>query len=152
MHGSRGRPQRGSTSAKSIRKRWSAFRERLEGVIGPEYLRSLGAPGVHHFMAFEGERPVASAVLYAFEELGYLGMALTAEPFRRRGAQSALIAQRIKKAVEVGCKIVVSETLSIAKHSLGNLQKAGFEVAYEKEVYGLFSDNEPTATSRALGL
>ena len=56
---------------------------RLDGIVGPEYLRSLGAPGVHHFMAFEGEQPVASAVLYAFEELGYLGMALTAEPFRR---------------------------------------------------------------------
>jgi hypothetical protein len=48
--------------------------------------------------------------------------------------------------VDVGCKIVVSETLSIAKHSLGNLQKAGFEVAYQKEVYGLFADDEPRAT------
>jgi len=98
-------------------------------------------------MAFEGEQPVASAVLCTFKELGYLSMALTAEPFRRRGAQSALIAQRIKKAVTVGCKIVVSETLSILEHSLGNLQKAGFKVAYEKEVYGLFADNEPKATS-----
>jgi hypothetical protein len=42
----------------------------------------------------------------------------------------------------------LSETLSIAKHSLGNLRKAGFDVAYEKEVYGLFADNEPRATSR----
>ena len=121
---------------------------RLDGVIWPEYLRSLGAPGVHHFMAFEGEQPVASAVLCTFKELGYLSMALTAEPFRRRGAQSALIAQRIKKAVTVGSKIVVSETLSILEHSLGNLQKAGFKVAYEKEVYGLFADNEFKATSR----
>jgi hypothetical protein len=121
---------------------------RLDGVIWPEYLRSLGAPGMHHFMAFEGERPVASAVLCNFKELGYLSMALTAEPFRRRGAQSALIAQRIKKAVAVGCEIVVSETLSILEHSLGNLQRAGFEVAYEDEVYGLLADNEPRATSR----
>jgi hypothetical protein len=72
---------------------------------------------------------VASAVLFIFEELGYLSAALTTEPFRRRGAQSALIAQRIKKVAAVGCKIVVSETLSIVEHSLGNLQKAGFEVA-----------------------
>jgi hypothetical protein len=35
-----------------------------------------------------------------------------------------------------------------AKHSLGNLQKAGFDVAYEKEVYGLFADNEPRAIGR----
>jgi hypothetical protein len=39
-------------------------------------------------MAFEGERPVASAALCAFEELGYLGMALTVEPFRRRGLRA----------------------------------------------------------------
>jgi hypothetical protein len=56
--------------------------------------------------------------------------------------------QRIRKAVAVGCKIVVSETLSILEHSLGNLQKTGFEAAYENEVYGLFADNEPRATSR----
>jgi hypothetical protein len=42
---------------------------RLDGIVGPEYLRSLGAPGVHHFMAFEGAQPVASALLYAFGEL-----------------------------------------------------------------------------------
>jgi GNAT superfamily N-acetyltransferase len=53
----------------------------------------------------------------------YLGMALTDEPFRRRGAYSALIAERIKKAVEVGCKIAVSETLSVAQHSLGQPAK-----------------------------
>ncbi len=87
-------------------------------------------------------------MLCIFEELGYLSMALTAEPFRRRGAQSALIARRIKKAVAIGCKIVVSERLSILEHSLGNLQKAGFEVAYENEAYGLFAGNEPRATSR----
>lgn len=34
-------------------------------------------------------RPVASAVLYVFEEISYLSLALTAGPFRCRGAQSA---------------------------------------------------------------
>ena len=109
---------------------------RLEGVVWPEYLRSLGAPGVHHFMAFEAERPVASAVLCVFEQLGCLSLALTAEPFRRRGAQRALIAKRIAKAVALGCRTIVSETLSILEDSLGNLQNAGFEVIYEKEVFG----------------
>jgi hypothetical protein len=59
-----------------------------------------------------------------------------------------VIAQRIKKAVAAGCKIVVSEALSILQHSLGNSQQLGFEVVYESEVYGLFTDNEPKATSR----
>jgi hypothetical protein len=98
-------------------------------------------------MAFERKRPVASAVLFISEGLGSLRMALTAEPFRR-GAQSALIVRRINKAGALGCKIVVSETLSILEHSPGNLQKAGFEMAYENEVYSPFADNAPRAISQ----
>ena len=64
----------------------------------PEYLRTTGLPGFCHFMAFDGNRPVASAVLCTFEELGYLCMARTAEADRGRGAQRALIAKRIDKA------------------------------------------------------
>jgi hypothetical protein len=86
-------------------------------------------------MAFDGNRPVASAVLCTFEELGYLCMARTAEADRGRGAQRALIAKRIEKARALGCRTLVSETLSIVPISLGNLRKAGFKTVYEKEVY-----------------
>jgi GNAT superfamily N-acetyltransferase len=101
----------------------------------PEYLQSAGAPGYHHFIALDRDRPVASAVLCVFENLGYLCMARTAEPARRRGAQRALIAKRIEKARALGCRTLASETLSIVPISLGNLQKAGFQTVYEKEVY-----------------
>ena len=70
--------------------------ERHEGVAWPDYLRSAGAPGFHHFMAFDGGRPIATANLCVLDDLGYLGAALTAEPFRGRGAQQALIARRLK--------------------------------------------------------
>src|SRR5262249_48675378 len=72
--------------------------ERHEGIASPDYLRSAGAPGFHHFMAFDDGRPIATAVLCILGDLGYLGAALTAEPFRRRGAQQALIAQRVEAA------------------------------------------------------
>jgi GNAT superfamily N-acetyltransferase len=109
--------------------------ERHEGIAWPDYLRSAGAAGFHHFMAFDGGRPIATAVLCVFDGLGYLGTALTAEPFRGRGAQQALIAKRIETAASLGCQILVSETLSFLKVSLGNLQKAGFKMIFEKEVY-----------------
>jgi GNAT superfamily N-acetyltransferase len=109
--------------------------ERHEGIAWPDYLRSAGTPGFHHFMAFDGGRPIATAVLCVFDGLGYLGTALTAEPFRGRGAQQALIAKRIETAASLGCQILVSETLSILEVSLGNLQKAGFKMIFEKEVY-----------------
>jgi GNAT superfamily N-acetyltransferase len=108
---------------------------RLEGVAWPEYVRCADRPGFHHFMAFAHGEPAASAVLYAFEDLGYLSLGLTGEAFRRRGAQRALIAARIEKAIALGCRTLVSETLSILEDSLSNLMKAGFEPIYEKEVY-----------------
>jgi hypothetical protein len=100
-----------------------------------DYLQSAGAPGYHHFMAFDRDRPVATAVLCVFEGLGYLCMARTAEPDRGRGAQRGLIASRIEKARALGCRALASETLSIVPISLGNLQKAGFRTVYEKDVY-----------------
>jgi GNAT superfamily N-acetyltransferase len=109
--------------------------ERHEGIAWPDYLRSAGTPGFHHFMAFDDGRPIATAVLCVLGDLGYLGAALTAQPFRGRGAQQALIARRVEAAVLLGCRILVSETLSILKDSLGNLQKAGFTPVFEKEVY-----------------
>ena len=108
---------------------------RLDEVAWPEYLRSAGAPGFYHFMAFDRGQPVASAVLCAFAGVGYLRMALTAESARRRGAQQALIAKRIEKARALGATTIVSETLSILPISLSNLRKAGFQPLYEKEVY-----------------
>jgi hypothetical protein len=106
-----------------------------DDVMWPDYRRSAGASGYHHFMAFDGARPVASAALYVAEELGYLGMASTAEADRRRGAQQALIAARIETARAVGCRVLVSETLSILTSSLGNLRRAGFTSIYDREVY-----------------
>jgi GNAT superfamily N-acetyltransferase len=109
---------------------------RLDDAAWPEYLQSTGVPGFYHFIAFDRRRPVASAVLCVSGELGYLGMARTAETARGRGAQRALIAKRIEKARALGCRTLASETLSIVPISLSNLLKAGFQPAYEKEVYG----------------
>ena len=91
--------------------------------------------GFFHYMAFDGKRPVAIAALCIFEDIGYLMAAATAESHRRRGAQQALIAKRIERAEALGCAIEVSETLYMLEHSWRNLQRAGFQEVYEKEVY-----------------
>jgi GNAT superfamily N-acetyltransferase len=109
--------------------------QRYEGIAWPDYLRSAGVPGFHHFVAFDDGLPIATAVLSVLDDLGYLGTAFTGEPFRGRGAQQALIAKRIETAAALGCRVLVSETLSFLKVSLGNLQKAGFETIFEKGVY-----------------
>ena len=112
-----------------------AARDQLGDMLWPGYLRSLGKENFFHYMAFDGSRPVAIAALCIFEDIGYLMAAVTAERDRRRGAQQALIAKRIARAEQMGCSIQVSETLYMIEHSLRNLHRAGFEEAYEKEVF-----------------
>jgi len=59
--------------------------------------------------------------------------ARTTETHRKRGAQQAL--KRVERAEQIGCSIVVSETLTMLEHSLRNLLRAGFREVYDKEVY-----------------
>ena len=113
----------------------AAARDRLGDTMWPEYARSAGKEGFFHYMAFDRDLPVATAALCVFEDLGYLLMGSTAKSHRQRGAQQALIAKRIEKAEAVGCAIMVSETLYMLEHSYRNLQRAGFQEIYEKEVY-----------------
>lgn len=113
----------------------AAMREPPDQSIWPDYLRTAGREGFFHYMAFDGKRPVAIAALCIFEDIGYLTAAATAESHRRRGAQQALIARRIERAEALGCAIEVSETLYMLEHSWRNLQRAGFQEVYEKEVY-----------------
>jgi GNAT superfamily N-acetyltransferase len=101
----------------------------------PGYVKSAGEDGFFHYMAFDDSRPVAIATLCIFEDLGYLMTAATAESHRKRGAQQALIGKRIARAQQAGCSMLVSETLYMIEHSYRNLQRAGFEEVYEKEVY-----------------
>lgn len=110
-------------------------RDHLGETLWPEYARSAGSDGFFHYMAFDGERPVAIAALCIFENLGYLMASATAESHRKRGAQQALIAKRVERAEQIGCGIMVAETLYMLEHSYRNLQRAGFQEVYEKEVY-----------------
>jgi hypothetical protein len=107
----------------------------LERASWSDFRRCVGAPDFSHYIACDHDRPVGSAALQVLDGVGHLCMAFTAEPDRRRGAQQALIARRIEAATARGCRVLVSETLSFLKSSLGNLRRAGFAPIYEKEVY-----------------
>jgi GNAT superfamily N-acetyltransferase len=107
----------------------------IEDAAMDGFMQFIGRPGFSHFAAFEGDQPIATAILVQLEDLAYLSHARTAEPFRGRGAQTALIAARIAEAHRLGCTLIVSQTLTMLKGSYANLSRAGFEVAYETEVY-----------------
>jgi hypothetical protein len=113
----------------------AGMRGPLGDTLWPGYARSVGTPGFFHYMAFAGDQPVAIAALCIFEDIGYLMTAATAAGHRKRGAHQALIAARILRAEQIGCETLVSETLYMLEHSYRNLRRAGFQEAYEKEVF-----------------
>src|SRR5438552_1411116 len=113
----------------------SAAREQFGLVTMAGFEESAGRDGFHHYMAFDAGRPIASAALVQFEDVGYLTNAHTSEPDRRRGAQSALIARRIEDARNLGCAHVNSQTLTMLESSFSNLQRHGFREIYDQEVY-----------------
>jgi GNAT superfamily N-acetyltransferase len=96
-------------------------------------------PGFSQFLAFNGHRPVATGSVYTAGDMAWMGRAATLVEHRRRGAHTALIAARIKRAAELGAKWIVCETLEPKPRRPGgsyrNLLKLGFEPAYLRPIW-----------------
>lgn len=82
------------------------------------------------WLAFDGDEPAGAAGLYVAEGLGYLGLAGTLPAHRGKGAQNALLAARIRRAAELGCDLVITETGERRddrpSSSYRNILRAGF--------------------------
>ena len=100
---------------------------------------AVGAPGFSHYLAFDGDKPVATGLLYVQGDSGWLGWGGTLSAYRRRGAHSALIAARVKRAAQLGAKWIVSETLAPTpgrpSGSYRNQLRQGFEQAYQRPIW-----------------
>jgi hypothetical protein len=86
------------------------------------------------WVAWDGDEPAGAAGLYVCDGAGYLGLAGTRAEFRGTGGQSALLGQRIRRAAELGCDVLVTETGERGEgrpsNSYRNILRAGFsEVA-----------------------
>lgn len=108
----------------------------------PWIAHTVGRPGWRHYLAFDGDKPVATGALYAQGDYSWLDFASTLPEYRNRGAQSALVERRIRDAVELGCKRLVVETAQETPErpapSYRNMLRFGFQVAYVRPNY-LFS-------------
>jgi GNAT superfamily N-acetyltransferase len=98
-----------------------------------------GRPGWSWYLAHDGDTPVACGALFVHGRHGWLGQAATAPTHRRRGAQSALIAARIRAAADAGAEVVVTETGEIVDDrptiSYRNILRAGFRAVYLRPNY-----------------
>jgi ribosomal protein S18 acetylase RimI-like enzyme len=91
------------------------------------------------YVAYDGDDPAGAAALYVHDGTGYLCFAATKPEHRRKGAQGALLAARIRDAAEAGCKRLVTETGERIplkpSNSYRNILRFGFEEAYLRPNY-----------------
>ena len=106
-------------------------------IVVPWLAAVVGRPGWEHWAVLDGDEPVAVGALYASGDVAWLGFAATLATHRGRGAQSALIAQRVRRARELGCTWAVAETAEdSADHpapSYRNMRRLGFVDGYARE-------------------
>ena len=97
--------------------------------------------GWHTYLAYSGDRPVASGALFINGRTGYLGLGSTRDGFRRRGAQEALIQRRVQDGIALGCKRFFTETTQDTPQnpnpSFHNMLRAGFQLEYARQNYVL---------------
>ena len=99
----------------------------------------VGRARWQHFVAYDETLPVAAGAIYIHYEIGWLGIGGTLPSHRKRGAQGAIMAERIRAAAQAGCKWVITETgEDLPQHpnpSYRNMLRAGFDLVYKRINY-----------------
>ncbi|WP_262064499.1 GNAT family N-acetyltransferase [Streptomyces sp. STR69] len=97
---------------------------------------SVGRAGWYTFAVRESGAVVAMGTLRVAGEVGSFFAGCTLPEARGRGAQSALIATRVRAARDAGCRTLIAETfdepLGTYNSSYHNLCRAGFSQRYSR--------------------
>ena len=96
--------------------------------------RWLDVPGWALYLAKEEDLPVGVGVLFRNGDVAYLADAATVPEFRGRGAQSALISQRIVDAWQPPVRLVFRRA-EFGSSSQRNLERAGLESRYTVSIW-----------------
>jgi GNAT superfamily N-acetyltransferase len=103
------------------------------------FAAAAGVPQLRLFLALEGDEPAGAGALFAGDGAGWLGLGATLPEHRRKGAQGAILAARIRAAGEVGLGALATETgerlPDRPSNSYRNLLRAGFEEQYVRANY-----------------
>jgi GNAT superfamily N-acetyltransferase len=96
-------------------------------------------PRFRLFLAYDGDEPAGAGALFVGEGVGWLGAAATLPEHRRKGAQGAVLAARIRVAQELGLRTLATETgermADRPSGSYRNILRLGFEERYVRPNY-----------------
>ena len=109
------------------------------------YEARVRTPGWYHYLAWIDDEPVGAGALFVGDvgstRVGHLVDGVTLGPWRRRGAQSAIIRARVSEGRRLGCELFTSETAPPLPRmplvSFRNLRRQGFEMAYLRDAWKL---------------
>ncbi len=106
----------------------------MPALVAPATSATLGQPGWHHYLSFDGDLAVGAAAMRIAQGVAWFGYGATLESHRGRGSQSALFARRLREARQAGAELAITETGEDTPDdpnpSFHNMLRAGFRVAY----------------------
>lgn len=82
----------------------------VDPAVGDLLSAVVRRPRWHVYFATLAGRPVATGALFVQGDVGYLGYGATLPEHRNQGLQRTLLAKRIRVALALGCRVIVSET------------------------------------------
>jgi GNAT superfamily N-acetyltransferase len=96
-------------------------------------------PPFRLFLACDGDEPAGAGALFVGDGVGWLGAAATLPEHRRKGAQGAVLAARIRVARELGLRALATETgertADRPSGSYRNILRLDFEEQYVRPNY-----------------
>ena len=91
-------------------------------------------PGWHAFMSFAGDRPAGTGAIFIKDGIAWSDFGATTLEFRQRGSQGALLAHRIRYALDRGCERIYTctgeDVEGDPQHSYRNILRMGFQTSY----------------------
>ena len=100
---------------------------------------TVGHEHWHFYLALDGTRPIAGAAMFAHGGGAWFGLGATVSSDRNRGAQTALLARRLRDAEALGCPWVSADTQPDTPErpnpSYRNMRRAGMDILYPRAKY-----------------
>ena len=115
---------------------WSSEMEGLADFMLAFGRISARCNGAYPFLAELDDQPISTGMLFIYDDVCILAGASTIPEARRRGAQNALLADRLKFAADRGCHLAIMGALP-GSQSQKNAQKNRFEIAYTRTKWHL---------------
>jgi len=122
--------------AKTSAEGWETEMEGLRDFMFEFGQISAQCAGGFPFLAELETNPVASGMLFIYDDVAILAGASTIFEGRRQGAQAALLEARLRFAAEKGCTLAMM-CAAPGSSSQRNAQKNGFRIAYTRTKWHL---------------